>query len=68
MSVPYFRSLQQVAWAASLTVTTDAIVAAVEHLEIDQDSTVAAIDQATEELRRIREGAVLTDLIEDVPA
>ena len=51
--------------AADLTNATN-IVNAISELATGAD-TVGAIDSVTLELRRIREGAVLTDLIIDVP-
>jgi hypothetical protein len=44
------------------------VIAAIEANAADNDSIRTAVDHATSELRRIREGAVLTDLIEDVSA
>ena len=44
----------------------DAVTEAVEAIAIDQNTTVEALAQANIILERIRMGAVLTELIQDV--
>lgn len=66
MPAAFFRSLRD----ETSDVRTDRLIAALENisLEVDQADMVSAFNESTEELRRIREGAVLSELIEDVPA
>mgnify|MGYP001571601242 CR=1 FL=1 len=62
----FFRSLRD----GTSDVRVNRLITSVESisLEIDQADMISAFDEATSELRRIREGAVLSDLIEDVSA
>jgi len=62
----FFRSLRD----GKSETRVNRLITAVENvsLEIDQADMISAFAETTSEIRRLREGAVLSDLIEDVPA